>query len=1190
MTSLNLILIVAVAMLAVALLTILAWLIHTWYLDRVERRLEARKGLYRELVSELATRDRALLHPTIHQMDTLYDLDALEAVLEEQARSANGRPSWLLEVYDELGLVDKYIHQLRFARKWRDRAFAAELLGRVGGAKAVPALLETVVATRTEDSDVREVSLRALARIADPGAVEPLIRALATAEVWLAPRIADILTRHGEAVVDPLIAVLNAGNHHPATAWAANVLGEVRAHRAFPALVRLLTDSEDEVRAKAATALGRLGDRRAVGYLLEHLLTDPAPFVRVRIASSLGHFGGPEVTDRLVRALGDSAWWVRMRSVEALEQIGAGAEGPLLVALDDPDSEIRTRAAVALERLGVPDNLVRMIESGERVPEAYETLVKLATTGAREFLAGLVQHPSRQVRAAVVTAIGRAQRRDLADDIIQIASSDSEPSLRTLAFGTLRSLGLRDALPAAITSVTDSDQRVRAAAVGLLGDLGGMDVVEMLRTQTADSEAIVRAAAIGALGALGVVAEPDARVVLGDPSSIVREAAVRAVAESRLSTLVPSLIELLRDNDSGVRREAAVAIGTLGDQSVVPALLRAFPDAAADVNEAIAVAVSQLDPEAVPRLVDSLIESPDVEARLALIRTLDRFSPEATAVLYRLRDDRMPAVRAAAIVALARRARRGGSDAGSIAQAVESGLQDPHEVVRASAVDALGRTSPEPREAWSGPERSGAERHGQRLLTLLQEDPSPLVRERAALAIGLLGIPGGGEALVAACRRAEPSNVRAAAAVAAGAFDSGSIVARLMEMPDQEVVRELLAERLKRDAWFRLLSIRLTGARYLEVRALQSQSDAEVQASLARGVRSLLDAGERVRLIGSLRAFQGDQSRGALLQTVRGDPTPEVRTAALSALGELLDEEELLSTAARALGDPSLLVRRAAVELFTRASPARALPRLIQVLRVDEDPAVLTAVAGLVEAHFPLFAQAALTLPLESERAVLIMRIARHTAHPDLPSLLPPFTRSSSPEVRAAVADLWRYRPDTADQKSLEALTLDPEIVVRRSAAAAAAAAERYDLLETMAHDPDPTARREVAIVLGRTAPVGKPGLRILERLAADGDMAVRSAAYVARLLQGMPLPLPPELDSQLAAQALRESADLSSVRQTARTAASEERRLAAALALALLQDEAAREVARTDPAPAIRHRVSGALDLSSVRVPGAPS
>ena len=149
-------------------------------------------------MSELATRDRALLEPTIHQMSTLYDLDALEAVLEEQARTATGRPGWLLEVYDQLGLVDKYIEKLRHARKWRDRAFAAELLGRVGSAKAVPALLQTVQATQTEDADVREIALRALARIADPRAVEPLIRALADAETWLAPRIADILTRHGD--------------------------------------------------------------------------------------------------------------------------------------------------------------------------------------------------------------------------------------------------------------------------------------------------------------------------------------------------------------------------------------------------------------------------------------------------------------------------------------------------------------------------------------------------------------------------------------------------------------------------------------------------------------------------------------------------------------------------------------------------------------------------------------------------------------------------------------------------------------------------------------------------------------------------------------------------------------------------------------------------------------------------------
>src|SRR5918999_73909 len=229
MTAREVILIVAVAMLAVGILTVLAWFIYTTYLDRVERRLATRKGLYRELVSGLATRDRALLEPTIHQMSTLYDLDALEAVLEEQARTPTGRPGGLLEGYDQLGLVDKYIEKLRTARKWRDRAFAAELLGRVGSAKAVPALLETVQATQTEDADVREIALRALARIADPKAVGPLVVALGDAEPWLAPRIADILARHGDAVVEPLLAVLNGSTHHTARAWAANVLGEVRA-------------------------------------------------------------------------------------------------------------------------------------------------------------------------------------------------------------------------------------------------------------------------------------------------------------------------------------------------------------------------------------------------------------------------------------------------------------------------------------------------------------------------------------------------------------------------------------------------------------------------------------------------------------------------------------------------------------------------------------------------------------------------------------------------------------------------------------------------------------------------------------------------------------------------------------------------------------------------------------------------
>jgi hypothetical protein len=74
---------------------------------------------------------------------------------------------------------------------------------------------------------------------------------------------------------------------------------------------------------------------------------------------------------------------------------------------------------------------------------------------------------------------------------------------------------------------------------------------------------------------------------------------------------------------------------------------------------------------------------------------------------------------------------------------------------------------------------------------------------------------------------------------------------------------------------------------------------------------------------------------------------------------------------------------------------------------------------------------------------------------------------------------------------------------------------------------------------------------------------------------------LPPGLDTKVAAEAVREGADLGALRSTARTAPSDERRLSAALALAMIQDAVAQEVARSDPAPSVRHRVAGALELS---------
>jgi HEAT repeat protein len=1156
-TLLQLILIFAAAVVGAGVIAVVGWFVYTAYLTRLERRLAGRKGLYRELVAGLAHRDRALLEGELHELSTLRDFEALEALLEEQARGMTDRPDWLLDTYDRLGLVDKYIGRLRAARRWRERAFAAELLGRVGNAKAVEALLETAQNTKSEDGDVREIALRALARIADPRAVDRLVVALREAQPWLAPRIADILVRHGDAVIDPMIAFLQEPSRHPARAWAANILGELKAQRAFPILVGALKNLDDEVRGKAAGALGKLGDRRAVTYLLDHLLTDPAPFVRARIASSLGQFAGNEVVDRLVRSLGDPAWWVRMRSVEALEQIGAAAETPLRIALDDPDPEIRIRAAVALERLGVPARIVAEIEKGGDTSESEALLAKFGVAGARELLAELLHHDAAPVREAVLRAIRIADRRDLAPDLILRARRDDDAGVRALCFGTLLSLGAREAVPAALDALGDTDERVRAAATDLIGTLGTGELTSVILPRAADREPSVRAAAARALGLVRATgAEADFTRLLRDPEARVRSAAAEAVAVAGWSGAIPVLTELLGDTDPQVQEATVRALGALGDSSIAAHLVKAYRGASPLVAGAITEAVARLDREALAGIFDLQIERDDVSSRVALAETIGRLAPPLPLhLLYSLFRDRAPDVRRVTAVVL------GECGDPAAAAALVAGLDDTDEGVRAAAVDGLVRLG----HAESGP----------RIIALLRDDPSPVVRERAALAIGIGRIAGGEVELLSACHRDQAAPVRAAAVLALGAFDQESLVARVLEMADEGDLRELLRSRLKEDAGYRLLGLRLREARNVELHALGSISREQMEQVLAEGMRGVLTAEQRIRVVAGLRAFQGERSRSALLSVLRGDPSPEVRAVALTAVGGMLDADELHLTASRALADPSRVVRHAAVALFQKISPDKGLPGLIRMMQAEDDPAVLQMVAQQAEAAFPAFMDMVMALDSSGQEAVHIVQVARYVHHPDLPQVLDMLARGDAPGIRESVARLYAARPDLMHEATLDSIAGDPAAEVRRAAAEAWAAAVRFDRLAGMLGDPDPGVRQVIA-----RAYLAAPDSAAIESLALDPDEMVRAALFATRVLRGEWEEPPSDLvlSRAAASTAIRRCLPVEQLRQAVRTEPDPARRLPKALALAVLGDDAAYAVTKSDPQWSIRDRVGRML------------
>lgn len=1157
---LDVIVIAAVAMVAIAIIAIVGWWGYAVWLARRERRLAVRKGAFRELLAGLKGRERELLDPVLRQAATIRDFEALEALLEEQARSAAERPGWLLDAYDRLGLVDKYIERLRTAGRWRDRAFAAELLGRVGSARAVPLLLETVSAARTEDADVREIALRALSRIADPAAVPHLVAALRSADPWLAPRIAEILARHGQGAVEPLMEVVASTDRHPARAWAASVLGEVKAARAFPVLTRALADLDDEVRAKAAWALGQIGDRRAIGDLLDRLLTDPAPFVRTRVAAALGQFQDPEVIERLVRALGDPAWWVRMRSVEALEQIGPAAETALLTALDDADPEIRRRSATALERVGLADRLVQMVDAGAATVEARGTLYRFARECSRELLAELLQHPSPRVRMAILEAIHRAGRVDLAGELARMGRADGRPALRAAAFRSLDAMGtLALAADAALDALGDDEALVRVAALDLVGRTADPEAEPAVTARAGDPDPGVRAAAARALGRLaGAGAAPVLGRLFTDPDREVRAAAAQAAGESGATQLGHALQPLLEDADPIVRVRAATALGLLADPAALPALVRAFGGGGRGTREAIGVAVARLDPSVFPELLQATDADPDPDAAQALlpaVRTLR--TPAAAMLLDALWGQRSPALRAEALRSLVVAA-----PAHALARAGD-GLTDPDERVRAAAIDVASELA----AAGLAPG----------VLRLLREDPVPAVRERAALAAGLLNAPGGEADLLAACRPDQPLTVRVAAALAIGACTQESIVARVLDMADADTVRPLLRERVASDPVYGLLAGRLSEVRRLELRALAHGED-EAEAAgqtLAAGMRTAFDPAERIRIVSGLRALQGERARGALLQVARSDPAAEVRAAALGAAGAMLEGDDLADVAARSVADPHPLVRRAAVALFQRVAPERALPMLLRHLRVDDDdPVVLATVGALADSAFPAFMDLALALDVDGTECRLAARVARFIHHPQLAGLLPPMARSRLPEAREEVARLWTYRPELADLPALEALAADPVAAVRAAAATAWSAVGQLARLGDMAADPDPSVRYAVVVAMQ-----GAPAAPALDRLATDPDERVRAAVAAARLLRGEATGLPPDTAPVAVAEAILAMAQVEDLRRVARTEPNPRHRLAAALALSLVGDPVAAQVSRMDPSPEIREQVARMAD-----------
>lgn len=166
--------------------------------------------------------------------------------------------------------------------------------------------------------------------------------------------------RKERAAIPHLGALLLQSNEdEDARAAAAIALGRIGDWRSAAFLRRSAGDASRKVRFASALALGKVRDPEGLRALEQVSLRDAHWWVRYAAAVALGGTRDPAAVPPLARAAReDLRWQVRQQAARSLGELGGRlAARALGETLNDEDAAIRATAARALGEMGGPDSL-----------------------------------------------------------------------------------------------------------------------------------------------------------------------------------------------------------------------------------------------------------------------------------------------------------------------------------------------------------------------------------------------------------------------------------------------------------------------------------------------------------------------------------------------------------------------------------------------------------------------------------------------------------------------------------------------------------------------------------------------------------------------------------------------------------------------------------------------------------------
>jgi HEAT repeat protein len=562
-----------------------------------------------------------------------------------------------------------------------------------------------------------ETRLAAIIALADHGpkgapAIPDLLDALRGADEDQRLNAALTLSKIGKAAV-PEVAKLLGDAKNETRFYAIWTLGWIGpdAAETEPALVRAMSDKSDDIRRKAAYALGRIGTIKTPLPTLTSALSDPNADVRSSAAEALGRFGADAVQPLI--AVLDSPEPARSAAAQALAAIGSDARpaiDPLrkhLLASDD-SATVMADALAKIGKASIPA-LLAGVESGKQ-PTVNVSIHGLGQIGAEAApnLVDLMGHKSPEVRRLATQILVPLR---ISDKMVVLAFAyalkDSDSQVRHSAIQGLQMLGPlgKLAAPKVEDALYDADPGLRQQAFYLLQQFG-VDPKPGMKKALAGKDDRIRVGVASLMLTTGLDRIESVAVLrdyLKSDDPEIRIQAATTLAQMRLEgdTLVPILIEGLKNKTPGIRHAALTGLQNLGPQKAAGAV-NTIVDLLDDPDTNFATQVCWIlrnmkaDPKiAVPKLT-KLLKSRDYSLRHTAISVLAYMGTDGPDVLvaeYRICSDAEDRRQILQMLA-------GAGKADHVNPLIEEGLADKSPQIRANAIQTAATMGRRNGGAW----------------------------------------------------------------------------------------------------------------------------------------------------------------------------------------------------------------------------------------------------------------------------------------------------------------------------------------------------------------------------------------------------------------------------------------------------------------------------------------------------------